>query len=92
MTAMRRGNAHWKFTVKTMLLDASTRNEGQQGLRDLRNTREEYLSNQWRKSDQPLHQRATIHGFSVREMAKFHSKLTMKTLEHRQCETCREQR
>ena len=66
MKAMRRGNADWKFTGKIILLDASTRNERQQDLRDLRNTREEYLSNQWRKSDQPLHQRATIHGFSVR--------------------------
>ena len=51
--------------------DAGRRNDRQQELHDLQNTRERYLSNTWRTAEQPLHQQQWVQN----EMAKFHSSI-----------------
>ena len=57
--------------------DAVRRNDRQQELHDIQNTREQYLSNGWRTTEQPLHQQQWVQN----EMAKFHSSIN--SLEHR---------
>ena len=57
--------------------DAVRCNDRQQELHDLQNTREKYLSNGWRTTEQPLHQQQWVQN----EMAKFHSSIN--SLEHR---------
>ena len=64
--------------------DAGRRNDRQQELHDLLNTREQYLSNRWKTAEQPLHQQQWVQN----EMAKFHSSIN--SLEHRECVTCKE--
>ena len=51
--------------------DAVRRNDRQQELHDLQNTREQYLSNGWTTGEQPLHQQQWVQN----EMTKFHSSI-----------------
>ena len=73
----RRGSAFLEVCSRKSPIYVLRCNDRQQELHDLQNTREKYLSNGWRKTEQPLHQQQWVQN----EMAKFHS--SVNSLEHR---------